>query len=604
MSGKLPLPFLQRQSWINAQNRDRTHIQLKQLIKTSQAPEKKKTRDENTKLKKLYNLYREGKLKVHKDGLVTITHTDQMGSQYQAVSVPTALFPGLIHALHFKLSHPSKIQLGKLVSRHFYTLGYQRIIDEVTDSCEMCAALKQLPKEVFSESTGPIDGFGTNFSADVIERNSQQILIVREKLSSFTFTTFISDQTAESLKQSLISLILDFVPEAGSIVQVDCATAWATLEKESANDNSDLKKLNIKIDLGRHHNKNKNPVSDNACKEFHKELLRLKPEGSALTEIERAMVTSNMNKRIRKSGLSSKEICFKRDLITNNDKPIDDKIVAGDIIEAREKQHNKPSDDPHGFEIGHNVFLKNDKSKLKARQLYRIVEIYSKDNETWATIQKHDSQFRAKQYEVKLSEIMLLPGQNNESRPKRKAALKARETFAKARKVIKKPKPTPTNGWDYEKLLEQIQFDDEETWYQYHENQNLPPEIDEDNIDSDDTPTNESSSSEHEEFEDANDAESESSSTVTDNSEDPPPIPVRLPIDMNVRQNLAQELQHPEVQAAVDDLVGDLREFNSRHPKAPPLASTIYKRSARNNSKPQNYATMDKEEIENRRKKK
>ena len=159
-------------------------------------------------------------------------------------------------------------------------------------------------------------------------------------------------------------------------------------------------------------------------------------------------------------------------------------------------------------------------------------------------------------------------------------------------------------GWDYEKLLEQIQFDDEETWYQYHENQNLPPEIDEDNIDSDDTPTNESSSSEHEEFEDANDAESESSSTVTDNSEDPPPIPVRLPIDMNVRQNLAQELQHPEVQAAVDDLVGDLREFNSRHPKAPPLASTIYKRSSRNNSKPQNYATMDKEEIENRRKKK
>merc|ERR1711884_923840 len=162
---------------------------------------------------------------------------------------------------------------------------------------------------------------------------------------------------------------------------------------------------------------------------------------------------------------------------------------------------------------------------------------------------------------------------------------------------------TPTHGWDYEKLLEQIQFDDEETWYQYLEDQNLPPEIDEDNIDSDDTPTNESSSSEHEEFEDANDAESESSSTVTDNSEDPPPIPVKLPINMNVRQNLAQELRHPEVQAAVDDLVGDLRDFNSKHPKAPPLASTIYKRSARNNSKPQNYATMDKEEIETRRKK-
>ena len=102
--------------------------------------------------------------------------------------------------------------------RHFYTPGYQRIIEEVTDSCEMCTALKQLPKEVFSESTGDIEGFGSNFSADVIERNAQQILIVREKLSSFTFTTFVADQKAETLKSALISLILDLVPQSGCVV--------------------------------------------------------------------------------------------------------------------------------------------------------------------------------------------------------------------------------------------------------------------------------------------------------------------------------------------------------------------------------------------------
>ena len=123
----------------------------------------KKTKNENTKLKLLFNLYREGKLKIHKDGLVTITHTESNGCQYQAISVPTALFPGLIHALHFKMSHPSKLQLGKLVSRYFYTPGYQRIIDEVSDSCQMCSALKQLPKEVFSETTGDIEGFEPTF---------------------------------------------------------------------------------------------------------------------------------------------------------------------------------------------------------------------------------------------------------------------------------------------------------------------------------------------------------------------------------------------------------------------------------------------------------
>ena len=230
--------------------------------------------------------------------MITVKNTDANGDQHFAVSVPTVLFPGLMHALHYKLNHPSKLQLTKLASRHFYTPGYQRIIEEISDSCETCAALKQLPKEVFSESTGPINGFGTHFTADVIERNRQAILIVREKLSSFTLTKFISDQKANTLKDALIGLILDMVPQSGSVIQVDCATSWANLAKESNTDNSDLKRLGIVIDLGRQHNPNKNPIIDNACKEFHKEVLRLKPEGTVLTEIERAIITTNMNQRI------------------------------------------------------------------------------------------------------------------------------------------------------------------------------------------------------------------------------------------------------------------------------------------------------------------
>ena len=136
-------------------------------------------------------------------------------------------------------------------------------------SSQACCALKQLPKEVFSESTGDIEGFGTNFSADIVERNGQQILIVREKLSSFTFTKFVNDQKAETLRQALISLIIEFIPQSGCTVQVDCATSWASLSKESQIDNSELKKLKIVIDLGRHHNKNKNPVVVDDMREFN-----------------------------------------------------------------------------------------------------------------------------------------------------------------------------------------------------------------------------------------------------------------------------------------------------------------------------------------------
>ena len=123
MSGNLPMPFLQRRSWIDAQSKDQTHITLRNLINNAKAAEKKKTKNENTMVKLLYNIHREGKLKIHKDGLAMVKYTDQNETRYQAVSVPTVLFPGIMFALHYKLDHPSKLQLTKLVVLHFYTPG-------------------------------------------------------------------------------------------------------------------------------------------------------------------------------------------------------------------------------------------------------------------------------------------------------------------------------------------------------------------------------------------------------------------------------------------------------------------------------------------------
>ena len=59
---------------------------------------------------------------------------------------------------------------------------------------------------------------------------------------------------------ALVTCIIETMPDSGALVQVDCATAFQTLKAESDNDGSILKKLKIKVDLGRSHNKNKNPV--------------------------------------------------------------------------------------------------------------------------------------------------------------------------------------------------------------------------------------------------------------------------------------------------------------------------------------------------------
>ena len=118
------------------------------------------------------------------------------------------------------------------------------------------------------------------------------------------------------------------------------------------------------------------------------------------------------------------------------------------------------------------MFLKQDKTKLRARELYKVVETFSENDQEWATVQKHNSQFRTKKYKVKLSELILLPGQaesdkagteieveetndllttlntsSNEEqreRPTRKAAMTARRRIAQKNLVVKKKQETPT----------------------------------------------------------------------------------------------------------------------------------------------------------------
>ena len=61
--------------------------------------------------------------------------------------------------------------------------------------------------------------------------------------------------------------------------------------------------------------------------------------------------------------------------------------------------------------------MKQDKSNLGARELklYKVIQKFSKDGEPWALIQKNNTQFRRKQYEVKIAELILLRGETKET---------------------------------------------------------------------------------------------------------------------------------------------------------------------------------------------
>ena len=97
---------------------------------------------------------------------------------------------------------------------------------------------------------------------------------------------------------------------------MDPGTSLQTLAAEAGLDSkqdSIFKRFHIQIDLGRVHNVNKNPVAENAVKEFLKERLRLNPMGGPITETDRIIITKMMNSRIRDRGLAAKEILLRRD---------------------------------------------------------------------------------------------------------------------------------------------------------------------------------------------------------------------------------------------------------------------------------------------------
>ena len=296
----------------------------------------------------MYNLYRVGLLKIDSSGLIVIRHVDVKGEEFDSISVPDEMYPGLITALHIKLFHPSRQQLQRLSSRYFFCLNSAKVVDQVQSNCPICVSLSTLPKLIECQSSSPSGSFGSKFSADICRPHKQFLFICRENLSSFTTSKILPDESADSIREALIESLLDMIPEEGTTVRLDSASAHKSLLNETKANTADLsslendvilKRLGIKIDLGRVHNPNKNPVAENAVKEFLKERLRLKPEGGLVTEIERCIIMRNMNKRIRNRGLTPKEIVLKRDLTSNKPKDVDDNELSEMQASLRERDH-------------------------------------------------------------------------------------------------------------------------------------------------------------------------------------------------------------------------------------------------------------------------
>ena len=565
--GNVPMPYTQQAAWRQAQSTDKTLKTLVKLINSGQTPEKRKTCGDFTTLKLLYNIYSKGDLKISSQGLITVTQTQQLGGQNQAIVVPQNLFPGLAHAIHLKTMHASKVQMQKLMSRYFYAVGHQRIISEVVDNCQTCLSLKQLPKELFPETTGDITGFGSHFACDVMVRNTQKILLIREKLTQFTKAQILLNETADNISRAIVTMIADMIPEYGTVIRTDNAPQFQSLNSLSDDPNSWLNKFNIRIDLGETFNHNKNPIAENLVKECHKEINKAGYTNDILDEFQLTQVIRNINSRVRDRGFSAKEMCYMRDQATNKNIVAKDEVLKEAQRKKRLQNHNDPLDALPQFDVGDDVMIKDSLSKLKPREKFVVISPGKNHEETHVVVQKQDKKFNSRKYEIPKHQLLKVP---------RQAALKARKRISEVAQfcslqVHDRDVEIKTHAWDN---LD----DDDETDNIYHSYRIIQPQ----------PPLNETED--------------------TTDTEEPTPDLSNQTNDSDTEE--ANESFHecdddlastPEER--LDEIIDDARQFLAVHPR-PPLGSilriddndTSRRQSARiaTKSQPRNYSEFSK----------
>ena len=107
-----------------------------------------------------------------------------------------------------------------------------QVIEEVSNSCPQCAALRTVPNHLVEQTTeSPPYAIGMSFAADVIKCKRQLILISREYVTSYTQAIIIPNEKYNTLHDAIIQLILILKPATGppSIIRVDQAPGFQAI---------------------------------------------------------------------------------------------------------------------------------------------------------------------------------------------------------------------------------------------------------------------------------------------------------------------------------------------------------------------------------------
>ena len=251
-------------------------------------------------------------------------------------------------------------------------------MDLLYRNCYQCSVLQKIPKEAIRNETKTIvNSPHSHFHADIIKRANQNILLLVDHFSTFQDAMFIESEKASDLKDGLISLSSTMRKPGEIFISVDNSPGFKTL---LANNDNDLKKLNIIIVKTDELNKNSNAVVDKQCQELETEIKKLEPEGGKIGLSTLKLAVMNLNSKLRRRGtISSFEINFARDQNTGENMKIDDKALRGDQLEKRKE--TREIEPTKSIDIGDTVKLRNKNDKHKASEIFIVTSKHEENVE-------------------------------------------------------------------------------------------------------------------------------------------------------------------------------------------------------------------------------
>ena len=120
---------------------------------------------------------------VNTQGLLVVKKMNPFIGEQDLIIVPSAILPGLITAIHIYFQHSTKHQTSKLFSRYFYGVNSDTVITNIVNACDTCNALKNIPSEIFEQSSNPSPSMpGSVYSADVIRRCKQKMTAIKQPI--------------------------------------------------------------------------------------------------------------------------------------------------------------------------------------------------------------------------------------------------------------------------------------------------------------------------------------------------------------------------------------------------------------------------------------